>query len=142
MLFYKSSFYYTDTDSLYIHKKHWSDLVDNGFVGKSLGSGKNENGNSGIFYAWFLAPKIKYCILVDDYCVLSAKRTFEGYSEEQRIRKLNDYISLSKRKTNFGRFSIDWTKTIDWNKLNEYKYRKRNKIVQIVISGKFQVIVL
>ena len=41
--------YYTDTNSLYIHKKYWSDLVDNGFVGKSLVLGKNEFGNSGIF---------------------------------------------------------------------------------------------
>ena len=23
--FYNNSIYYTDTDSLYIHKKHWSD---------------------------------------------------------------------------------------------------------------------
>ena len=35
--FYNSSFYYTDTDSLYIHIKYWSWLVDNGFVGKTLG---------------------------------------------------------------------------------------------------------
>ena len=31
--FYNNSFYYTDTDSLYIHKKYWSHLADNGFVG-------------------------------------------------------------------------------------------------------------
>ena len=35
------SIYYTDTDSLYIHKKNWSSLVDIGFAGKSLGLGKN-----------------------------------------------------------------------------------------------------
>ena len=40
--FYNISFYYTDTDSLYIHKKYWSDLVANGFVDKSLGLGKND----------------------------------------------------------------------------------------------------
>ena len=52
------SIYYTDTDPLYIHKKHWSSLSDNGFFGKSFGLGKNGYGNSGVFYAWFLAPKI------------------------------------------------------------------------------------
>ena len=56
--FYNNSIYYTDTDSLYLHKKHWSDLVDNGFEGKSLGLGKIDYGISGIFYAWFTAPKI------------------------------------------------------------------------------------
>ena len=35
-IFYINSFFYTDTDSLYIHKEYWSDLVDNGFVGKLI----------------------------------------------------------------------------------------------------------
>ena len=30
--FCDNSIYYTDTDSLYIHKKFWSSLVDNGFL--------------------------------------------------------------------------------------------------------------
>ena len=47
--FYIISIYYTDTGSLCKLKKYWSDLVDNGFVGKSLGLGKNDYGNSGIF---------------------------------------------------------------------------------------------
>ena len=47
--FYNNSIYCTDTDSLYIHKKYWSDLIDKGFVGKSLGLGKKDYSNSGIF---------------------------------------------------------------------------------------------
>ena len=78
--FYNNSFYCTDNDSLFIHKKYWDDLVDNGFVGKSLGLGKIDYGNSGIFYAWFLAPKIKYCLIIDNFGVIPAKRSFEGYS--------------------------------------------------------------
>ena len=39
--FYNKSIYYTDTDSLYT-QKNWSDLVDDGFVAKTLGSGKND----------------------------------------------------------------------------------------------------
>ena len=57
--FYNNSIYYGDTDSLYIHKQYWSDLVDNGIVGKALGLGKNDYGQSGILYGWFRAPKIK-----------------------------------------------------------------------------------
>ena len=38
---YNNSIYYTDTDSLYIRKEYWSNLADNGFVGKSLGLCKN-----------------------------------------------------------------------------------------------------
>ena len=119
--FYNRNIYYTDTDSLYIHKKYWSNLVDNEFVGKSLGLGKNDYGDSGIFYAWFLAPKIKYCLVIDDFGIISAKRTFKGYSEEHRMIKLNEHISLSEGKTVSGRFSIDWTKTFEGIKIPHRK---------------------
>ena len=119
--FYNNSFYYTDTDSLYIHKKYWSTLVAKGFVGKSLGLGKNDYGDSGIFYAWFLAPKTKYCLVIDDFGIISAKRIFKGYSEEHRMIKLEEHISLSEGKTVPGRFSIDWTKTFEGIKIPHRK---------------------
>ena len=119
--FYNNCIYYTDTDSLYIHKKYWSTLVEKGCVGKSLGLGKNDYGDSGIFYAWLLAPKIKYCLVIDDFGIISAKRTFKGYSEEHRLIKLNEYISLSEGKTVSGRFSIDWTKTFERIKIPHRK---------------------
>ena len=40
--FYNSNVYYTDTDSAYIHKKHWSSLVDTGFVDDGFGLDKND----------------------------------------------------------------------------------------------------
>ena len=40
--FYINNIYYTDTDSLYIYKKYWSSLDEIGFVGESLGLGKND----------------------------------------------------------------------------------------------------
>ena len=119
--FYNNNIYYTDTDSLYIHKNHWSTLLEKGFVGKPLGLGKNDYGESGIFYAWFLAPKIKYCLVIDDFGVISAKRTFKRYSEEHRMIKLNEYISLSEGKTVSGRFSIDWRKTFEGIKIPHRK---------------------
>ena len=82
--FYNNSFYYTETDSLYNHKGYWSGLVDDGFVGKTIRLGKNDHGNSVIFHAWFLRAKRKYCLVIDDFGVISAKSTFKGYSEENR----------------------------------------------------------
>ena len=122
--FFNNSFYYTDTDSLYIHRNYWSDLVDNGFVGKFLGLGKNEYGNSGLIHAWFLAPNVKYCLVIDDFGVILAKRTFKCYSGEHRMIKLDEYISFSDGKTVSDRFSIDWTK-----KFEGIKDRIENKIV-------------
>ena len=38
--FYNINIHYGDTDSVYIHKKHWSTLIEKLFVGKPLGVGK------------------------------------------------------------------------------------------------------
>ena len=120
-VFYNNVIYYTDTDSGYIHKKYWSELDEKGYVGKKLGEGKKDYGDSGIFYAWFLALKIKYCLVIDDFGIISAKKTFKGYSEEHRLIKLDEYISLSEGKTVSGRFSIDWTKTFEGRKIPHRK---------------------
>ena len=65
-------------------RKNWSVLVDKGFVGKHLGLSKKDYRNWRIIYALFLAPKIKYCLVIDDYGVISAKRNFKGLSKEHR----------------------------------------------------------
>ena len=118
--------YYGDTDSGYVHKKHWSSLLEKGFVGKPFGLGKSNYGNSGIFYACFSAPKIKYCLVIDDFGVITAKRTFKGYSEEHRMITLDKNIPLSGRETVSGRFLIDWTKTFEG--INE-PHRKQNCLI-------------
>ena len=76
--FQNNSTYRRDTDSRYIHLNYRSSLNEKGFFGKSLGLRKNDYGNSGLFYAWFLAPKIKYCIVIDDFGVILATKTFKG----------------------------------------------------------------
>ena len=119
--FYNNSIYYADTDSVYKQKKNWDDLVDKGFVGKFLGLGGNDYRNSGLFYAWLLAPEIKYCFVINDFGVITAKRTFKGYSEEHIMIKLDELISLSEGKTVSGRFSIDWTKTFEGIKVPHKK---------------------
>ena len=63
----------------------------------------------------------KYCLVIDDFGIISAKRTFKGYSEEHRMIKLDEYISLSEGKTVSGRFSIDWTKTFERIKIPHRK---------------------
>ena len=45
--------------------------------------------------------------MIDDYGVISAERTFDGYSKEHRMSKLSEHISLSEGETISDRFSID-----------------------------------
>ena len=116
-----NSNYYTDTKPLHIHKKYWSNLVDNRFLGESFGLVENGYGNFGIFYAWCLAPKIKYCLVFDDFWVIAYKHSFKGYSEEHMMAKLEEFISLTDGKTASGRLSIDWTKTVERIKIPHRK---------------------
>ena len=95
--FYSNNNYYWDTGSAYIHHNPLSNLADKGFVGKSLGLGNNFFGNAGIIYSWFLAPKIKICLVNNGYYgVISAERSSKGFSKEHRMIKFNGLISLSE----------------------------------------------
>ena len=78
--FYSNDVYYTDTDSLYIENKHWDKLKGAGLVGKDLLQGKNDYKDGGIFYGLFLAPKIKYCLTINKYCVIDEHKTFKGFT--------------------------------------------------------------
>ena len=119
--FCNNSSYYGDTDSKFIQKKYWYSLVDNGYLGKSLGLGKSDYSNSGNSFAWFPAPKIKCCPVIDIFSVITAKRSFEGYRKEYRTIELNELISLLGGKTLSGRVSIDWTKSFESIKIPHRK---------------------
>ena len=57
--FTKRKMYYSDTDSMYIHKNDYDILKEQGLIGKLLIRSKNDYGDAGIIYGFFLAPKIK-----------------------------------------------------------------------------------
>ena len=83
--FYNNSIYYGDTDSLYIQKKYWDVLDKANLVGERLCQGKNDYKTGGIFYALFLAPKIKYCLTVDEFGILQEHKTFKGFNDCKRL---------------------------------------------------------
>ena len=72
--FKNNKIYNRGTDSIYIHKNNYGILGNKGFVGKNLFHSKNDYGNStGIVYGLFLAPKVKYCIVIDENGGLAQK---------------------------------------------------------------------
>ena len=73
--------YYGDTGSLYIHNDDYEIIKRIGLIQKGLYQSKNDFGNGRTFYGLFLAPKIKYCIVIDENGVLSQKTTFKGYDQ-------------------------------------------------------------
>ena len=73
--------YYGNTDSVYILKEEWEILNKNGFIGNNLGQGKNDYGDGGIVFGLYLAPKVKYNIVLTEDFMLQEKVTFKGYQE-------------------------------------------------------------
>ncbi|ESO87326.1 hypothetical protein LOTGIDRAFT_154823 [Lottia gigantea] len=79
--FYKPEIYYTDTDSLYISSSNWDELNEAGLVSENeYRKGKNDYGDGGIIFGLYLAPKIKYNIILTSEGVLKEIKTFKGYS--------------------------------------------------------------
>jgi hypothetical protein len=89
--FKQPNVYYSDTDSIYIHNKHVKTMEEEGFIGNDLCQSKNDYGTSGIIFSLFLAPKVKYCIVINEFGQLEEKFTFKGLSDECSGEKNKDF---------------------------------------------------
>ena len=63
-------------------------------VGKNLSQGKNDYKTGGIFYELFLAPKIKYVLIIDDYGIIQQHMTFRGFSDSKRLLDRSQYFDM------------------------------------------------
>ena len=97
--FKNNKIYYGDTDIVDIHNKDYEILKTEGLVGKDLYQSKNDYGTGGILFGLFLAPKIKYCIVVDENGILSQKTTFKGYDQKLVGLNFKDFLDLERGVT-------------------------------------------
>ena len=111
--FKTNNVYYQDTDSLYIEKKYWNLLDNANLVGDKLGQGKNDYGDGGIFYGLFLAPKIKYCLTINEYGIINDKKTFKGFGDINRLLDTKKYFDTYEGKPVEGKFPLSWKKSFD-----------------------------
>ena len=87
--------YYGDTESVYIYKDDYNILKDKGLVGKDLFQSNNDYGDdAGIVYGLVLAPKVKYCIVINENGVLSQKTTFKGFNQNINNITFKDFRDL------------------------------------------------
>ncbi|ESO99914.1 hypothetical protein LOTGIDRAFT_158072 [Lottia gigantea] len=108
--FYKPEIYYTDTDSLYISSKNWKKLNRAGLVSeKDYCKGKNDYGDGGIIFGLYLAPKVKYNIVLTSDGVLKEKKTFKGYSNDKI--SVEDYVQLASGHDVSNEFNKPWEKS-------------------------------
>ena len=99
--FYNNSIDYGDTDSLYIEKKYW-DVLDKANLVEGLCQGKNDYKTGGIFYGLFLAPKIKYCLTIDDYGIIQEHKTCKGFNDSKGLLDRSQYFKMVEGKKNIS----------------------------------------
>ena len=123
--FYTNDVYYTDCDSLYIEKKHWDKLDEAGLVGKNLLQGKNDYKDGGIFffYALFLAPKIKYCLTIKKYGVISEHKTFKGFTNVSDNLNREEYFNMADGDKLVAKIPLSWKKSFSRGVIIPHKMR-------------------
>ncbi|ESO89867.1 hypothetical protein LOTGIDRAFT_164555 [Lottia gigantea] len=108
--FYKPEIYYTDTDSLYISSRNWDKLNRAGLVCENeYCKGKNDYGDGGIIFGLYLAPKVKYNMILTSDGVLKEKKTFKGYSNNKT--SVEDYIQLASGHDVSNEFNKRWERS-------------------------------
>ena len=74
-------------------------LIEKGLLGEDLFQSKNDYGeNAGIVYGLFLAPKVKYCIIIGENGVLNQKTTFKSYNQNIKNITFKDFLNLEQGK--------------------------------------------
>ena len=111
--FYNNSINYGDTDSLYIEKKYWDVLDKANLVGEELCQGKNDYKTGGIFYALFLAPKIKYCLTIDECGIIKEHKTFKGFIDSKRLLDRFQYFKMKEGEKISAMLPRSWKKSFD-----------------------------
>ncbi|ESP04460.1 hypothetical protein LOTGIDRAFT_170705 [Lottia gigantea] len=71
--------------------------------------GKNDYGDGGIIFGLYLAPKVKYNIVLTSDGVLKEKKTFKGYSNDKI--SVEDYVQLASGHDVSNEFNKPWEKS-------------------------------
>ena len=104
--------YYSDTDAVYFHKSDNNTLKEKSLVGKDLFQSKNNYGYAGIVSGLFLAPKIKYCIVIDDNGLLQQKVTFKGRDREISKIGFKDFLIMEKGLIVRNTSKLNWKRDL------------------------------
>ena len=124
--FHDNSIYCGDTDSVYIEKKFWDVLDKANLVGKNLCQGKNDYKTGGIFYALFSAPKIKYCLTINDLGIIEQHMTFKGFNDSKRLLDRSHYFDMLAGKKITAMLPRSWKKSFNNGVIIPTKMRQCN----------------
>ena len=131
--FYTNDVYYTDTDSLYIESKHCEKKYNAGLLGKDLLQGKKDYKDGGIFYVLFLAPKIKYCLIISSYGIIDEKKCFKIFTNVSEKLDGKEYFKMANGDNLIAKVPLSWKKSFSQGVVIPHKMRNCNKCTKDVL---------
>ena len=130
--FYNNSIYYGDTDSLYI-KRYWDVLDKANLVSKNLCQGKNDYKAGGNFYGLFLAPKIKYCLTINELSNIEPHMTFKGFNDCNWLLNRSQYFDMLDGKKISPMLPRSWKKSSNNGMVIPTKMRHCNACIDGIL---------
>ena len=131
----KPNIYYGDTDSIHLHSKHYDKLQEHEYVGLKLSQGKNDYEDGGIIYGLYLAPKIKFNIIINKDKILEYKQTFKGCPKDEitfeaylRLKEGEDFDT--KQRKSWSRNFQDGITIYDDDDLTEKTYTSNINVMK------------
>ena len=82
-------------------------------VVEELCQGKKDYKTGGIFYGLFLAPKIIYCLTIDDYGIIQEHKTFKGFNDSKRLLDRSQNFKMIEGKKLSAMLPKSWKKSFD-----------------------------
>ena len=128
--FYTNDVYFTDTGSLYIENKHWDKLDKAGLVGEKLSRVNNDYKESGIWFALFLAPKIKYCLTINKYGIIDEHETFKSFTNVSDNLDRKEYFKMFNGDKLAAKVLLSWKKSFSVSIVLPYKMRNCIKCIE------------
>ena len=99
---------------MFLYREKCSDVLDEAnLVVERLCRGKNDYKTGGIFYGLFLAPKIKYCLTINDYGIIQEPKTFKGFNDSKRLLDRSQYFKMIEGKKITAILPRSWKKSFN-----------------------------
>ena len=81
------------------------------FSWKNQLQGRNDYKGGGIWYDFFLAPKLKYCLTINKYGVIDEHKTFKGFTNVIDILDRKEYFNMADGGKLIAKVPLSWKKS-------------------------------
>ena len=95
---------------MYKENKYWDVLEKVNLVGKDFCHGKNNYETGGIFYGFFLAPKIKYVLTINEFVFVQEYKIFKGFNDSKRLSGRSRNFKMKEGKKISAMLPKSWKK--------------------------------